>query len=186
MVPGSASGAPSAPFQDPGGRFHVGRYSGVWLRGRSGEHREQAAAPPPRRVPLMNGATPEAVAVDLEAPAEAAEERISVASNWTLIWWRFRKHRLALASLAVLVALYAVVICPEFFSSDDPEQTDAWLAFIPLQRLPSSTAGGGPPGCRGSWEPATRSPCAWSGEPIPTGRPRSASSPPAAPTGCSG
>jgi peptide/nickel transport system permease protein len=81
-------------------------------------------------------AAPGPANVDLEAlPGEAVEERISVASNWTLVWWRFRKHRLALASLAVLVALYAVVICPEFFSSDDPEQTDARLAFIPLQRL---------------------------------------------------
>ena len=61
------------------------------------------------------------------APGAVAEERISVASNWTLVWWRFRKHRLALASVAVLAALYAVVLCPEFFSTQDPEATDARL-----------------------------------------------------------
>jgi peptide/nickel transport system permease protein len=65
----------------------------------------------------------------------AAEERISVASNWTLVWWRFRKHRLALLSAAVLLALYAVVLCPDFFSTQDPEATDARLAFIPVQRV---------------------------------------------------
>ena len=65
--------------------------------------------------------------------ASAAEERISVASNWTLVWWRFRKHRLALFSAAVLACLYAVVICPDFFSVQDPELTDARQAFIPLQ-----------------------------------------------------
>ena len=27
-----------------------------------------------------------------------AEDRVSVASNWRLVWWRFRKHRLALVS----------------------------------------------------------------------------------------
>ena len=59
----------------------------------------------------------------------AAEERISVASNWTLVWWRFRRHRLAMASAVVLLALYAVVLCPDFFSTQDPEQTDARLAF---------------------------------------------------------
>jgi peptide/nickel transport system permease protein len=62
-------------------------------------------------------------------------DRISVASNWTLVWWRFRKHRLALLSVAVLVSLYAVVLCPDFFSTQDPEATDARLAFIPIQRL---------------------------------------------------
>ena len=64
----------------------------------------------------------------------ASEERISVASNWTLVWWRFRKHRLALLSAVVLVVFYAVVLCPDFFSTQDPELTDARLAFIPVQR----------------------------------------------------
>ena len=67
-------------------------------------------------------------------PTTDAEARVSVASNWTLVWWRFRKHRLALASAAVLIALYAVVLCPDFFSTADPEQTDARLAFMPVQR----------------------------------------------------
>jgi peptide/nickel transport system permease protein len=67
--------------------------------------------------------------------AAAAEERVSVASNWRLVWWRFRKHRLAVASAVVLLALYAVVACPEFFSTYDPEATDARLAFIPAQRV---------------------------------------------------
>lgn len=71
---------------------------------------------------------------DFERPP-SAEERISVASNWTLVWWRFRKHRLAVASALVLLGLYAVVLCPEFFSTHDPEATDARLAFIPVQRV---------------------------------------------------
>lgn len=69
------------------------------------------------------------------ADSSAAATRISLASNWTLVWWRFRKHRLALASLGVLLALYTVVLCPDFFSTQDPERMDARLAFIPAQRL---------------------------------------------------
>ncbi len=61
------------------------------------------------------------------------EERISVASNWTLVWWRFRKHHLAMASAAILIALYAIVLCPDFFSTQDPEFTEARQAFIPVQ-----------------------------------------------------
>jgi peptide/nickel transport system permease protein len=72
---------------------------------------------------------------EVSAAPQRAEERVSVASNWTLIWWRFRKHRLALLSAAVLAVLYAVVLSPDFFSTQDPEQTDARLAFIPVQRL---------------------------------------------------
>jgi len=65
----------------------------------------------------------------------SAEERVSVASNWTLVWWRFRKHRLAMASALILLAFYAIVLCPDFFSTQDPEATDARLAFIPVQRV---------------------------------------------------
>jgi peptide/nickel transport system permease protein len=64
-----------------------------------------------------------------------AEDRVSVASNWQLVWWRFRKHRLALVSALVLLVLYVTVLCPDFFSTQDPEATEARLAFIPIQRL---------------------------------------------------
>jgi peptide/nickel transport system permease protein len=64
----------------------------------------------------------------------AAEDRVSLASNWTLVWWRFRKHRLAMVSAAVLIGLYTIVLVPDFFSTQDPEATDARLAFIPVQR----------------------------------------------------
>jgi len=73
--------------------------------------------------------------VALTPDTSIAEERISVASNWTLVWWRFRKHRLALFSAGVLAIFYAVVICPDFFSTQDPELTDARQAFIPVQGL---------------------------------------------------
>jgi peptide/nickel transport system permease protein len=63
------------------------------------------------------------------------EERVSLASNWTLVWWRFRKHKLAMASALVLIGFYAVVLCPDFFSTQDPEATDARLAFVPVQRV---------------------------------------------------
>jgi peptide/nickel transport system permease protein len=61
------------------------------------------------------------------------EERISVASNWKLVWWRFRKNRLAVASALALLLFYAVVLVPDFFANQDPEATDAALAFIPMQ-----------------------------------------------------
>jgi peptide/nickel transport system permease protein len=67
------------------------------------------------------------------AATAAAEERIAVAPNWKLVWWRFRRHRLAMISACVLVLLYLVVLFPDFFSTQDPERTDARQAFIPVQ-----------------------------------------------------
>ncbi len=69
------------------------------------------------------------------APASEAEDRVSLASNWKLVWWRFKKHRLAMLSAGLLVLFYLVVLVPDFFSTQDPEATDARLAFIPLQHL---------------------------------------------------
>jgi peptide/nickel transport system permease protein len=68
-------------------------------------------------------------------PVTEAEERVSLASNWKLIWWRFRKHRLAMLSGVVLILFYLVVLFPGFFATYDPEATDARLAFMPVQRL---------------------------------------------------
>ena len=68
-------------------------------------------------------------------PKSKAEDRVSVASNWKLVWWRFRKNRLAVASVLVLVVFYTIVLVPDFFATQDPEATEAKLAFIPPQRI---------------------------------------------------
>ncbi len=64
-----------------------------------------------------------------------AEDRVAVASNWRLVWWRFRRHHLAMFSAALLIFLYTIVLFPDFFATQNPETTDARQAFIPVQRL---------------------------------------------------
>lgn len=64
-----------------------------------------------------------------------AEERVSVASNWKLVWWRFRKNKLAVLSALVLIGFYIIVLVPDFFATQDPEATEARLAFIPVQGI---------------------------------------------------
>jgi len=63
------------------------------------------------------------------------EERISVTSNWKLVWWRFRKNKLAVISAILLLFFSIVVLVPDFFSTHDPEATNARLAFIPIQNI---------------------------------------------------
>jgi peptide/nickel transport system permease protein len=82
----------------------------------------------------LPSAEPPTVAEELMIASEE-EERISIASNWTLVWWRFRKNKLAIVSGIILIFLAMVVLVPDFFSITKPEKTDARMAFIPTQRM---------------------------------------------------
>lgn len=44
------------------------------------------------------------------------------ATQWELIRWRFRRHRMAMVSLVLLTALYVIAIFPGFFSPYAPNQ----------------------------------------------------------------
>src|SRR5689334_10430706 len=60
---------------------------------------------------------------------------IEVASQWRLMWWKFRKHRLAVAGGIVIVVFYFIAIFADFFA---PVSTDTYLAdysFAPPQTL---------------------------------------------------
>ena len=62
-------------------------------------------------------------------------ERIYVASQWQLMWWRFRKHHLAMAAGIVVVCFYLVAIFADFLATTDPELSDAKRSLMPPQRL---------------------------------------------------
>src|SRR5262249_34905495 len=87
-----------------------------------------------RAIGAVRSAHPGGEMTDLAAGKEA-EDRVAVASNWQLVWWRFRRHHLAMASAALLIVLYTVVLFPGFFANQDPERTDARQAFIPVQSV---------------------------------------------------
>ncbi|MHB0878443.1 MAG: ABC transporter permease [Anaerolineae bacterium] len=67
-------------------------------------------------------------------PAEQ-EERIYVASQWQLMWWRFRRHKLALASVFVIVIIYLIGAFCEFLAVYGPERRDQQYSYAPPQRL---------------------------------------------------
>ena len=46
----------------------------------------------------------------------AAQERVYLASQWTLIWWKFRRHRLAVISGLFLAFVYLVAVFAEWFA----------------------------------------------------------------------
>ena len=63
------------------------------------------------------------------------EERIFVATQWQLMWWRFRRHKLAVASAFVLSIFYIAAIGAEFLSSSDPATSVVDVAYLRPQKI---------------------------------------------------
>ena len=76
-----------------------------------------------------------AAAVDEAAGAGQPASKLAVASQWQLVWWAFRRHRLAMAGLVVTTILYIVAMVPGFFAVNDPSQQSTRSAFHPPQAL---------------------------------------------------
>jgi len=68
------------------------------------------------------------------APA-TTEERTYVASQWQLMWWRFRKHRLAMVATVVVILLYILASFSEFFATHDPNKQYALVTYLPPQGI---------------------------------------------------
>ena len=65
----------------------------------------------------------------------AVQEQVFVASQWRLMWWRFRRHRLAVVSGAVLLAFYVVTLFAPFFAIHDPTLSEAERTLMPPQKI---------------------------------------------------
>lgn len=68
-------------------------------------------------------------------PLSVVEDRISVATQWQLMWWRFRKHKLAMIAAAVVLAFYVVVVGADFFAYADPSASAAQRSYMPPQGI---------------------------------------------------
>jgi peptide/nickel transport system permease protein len=63
--------------------------------------------------------------------AGPSDEKLYVASQWQLMWWKFRRHRLAMLSGAVAILLYGVAVFVEPIAAYDPEAQDTRFAYRP-------------------------------------------------------
>ena len=71
--------------------------------------------------------------VATRSPVE--DERRYLAGQWKLMWWRFRRHKAAIASAIVVVLFYLVAIFADTLSSSDPATSDEQFPTVPPQRL---------------------------------------------------
>jgi peptide/nickel transport system permease protein len=75
-------------------------------------------------------------AIDVEAPlVTEAETRIAVATQRQLIWWRFRRHKLAVVSAIIVFAFYGLAAFADFFAYAPPFDTQAARSYIPPQSI---------------------------------------------------
>jgi peptide/nickel transport system permease protein len=66
---------------------------------------------------------------------QTEESKFVVAGQWTLIWRKFRKHRLAMFSGVIMIFIYIVVLIPEFFAPFTTEEYAADYTYAPPQPL---------------------------------------------------
>ena len=71
----------------------------------------------------------------IEEEITGEEEKIYVAPYWKLMWWRFRKNKMALISVGVLAVFYLVGIFCEFVAPYDPGQYFVKYKLAPPSRV---------------------------------------------------
>ncbi len=69
--------------------------------------------------------------VDSNLEEKPGEERVYVAPPWLLMWWKFRKHKMAVISGVLIIFFYMVALFCEFFAPYDPEQKFAQYKLTP-------------------------------------------------------
>jgi len=92
----------------------------------------------------MEGAAPASAPRPAGIERTDKEARVFVASQWQLIWWRFRRHKVAMISGVVIILFYAVALFAEFLAPTMPDTVNSSYLYAPPQALHwFDTTGGG-------------------------------------------
>lgn len=70
-------------------------------------------------------------------PPQVDDENLSyeVATQWKLMWWKFRKHKLAIISLFIVFMYYFVALFADFFAPHPSEYYNAEYVYAPPQEI---------------------------------------------------
>ena len=86
---------------------------------------------------------------DVEAVEQLTpeQERYYLASQWRLMWWRFRRHKVALVAGIILAIGYGSILITEFLAPYALESRNTDFIYAPPQRIRicSTTAGSSAP-----------------------------------------
>lgn len=74
--------------------------------------------------------------LDVRPPVDVDSiPRIAIASQWQLMWWKFRKHRLAMISLVIVITMYTMSLFAGFFAPQAKETYSRYYTQAPPQRI---------------------------------------------------
>lgn len=65
----------------------------------------------------------------------AQQERYFMASQWRIMWWKLRKHRLAVISGAILLVMYASTLFSEILAPYEQNTRNSRFLFAPPQTI---------------------------------------------------
>jgi peptide/nickel transport system permease protein len=80
----------------------------------------------------VSGAPFDPYAVERMTPGQ---ERFYMASQWRMMWWKLRRHRVAVVSGAVLLAMYLSILICEFLAPYGLDTRSTDFIFAPPQRV---------------------------------------------------
>ena len=63
------------------------------------------------------------------------EANVFVASQWKLMWWKFRRHKVAVVSTIIVILIYLVALFPGFLAPFSTETVRSEYPYAPPQRL---------------------------------------------------
>lgn len=89
--------------------------------------------------PTASALTPAEAVLTEEAPEK---DQIAVATPRQLMWWKFRKHRIAVFSAILLVIFYIIAAFADFISPYDPNVFSAAYKFVPPMTITFTDADG--------------------------------------------
>ncbi|MFO1067385.1 MAG: ABC transporter permease [Geminicoccaceae bacterium] len=72
---------------------------------------------------------------DETKPLTAEQERFYTASQWQLMWWRFKRHKIAVAAGVVLLVFYASILITEFLAPYGVQTRNARFIHSPPQAV---------------------------------------------------
>jgi len=65
----------------------------------------------------------------------SGEDRLSVATQRQLMWWRFKKHKVAVFSLFIVLLFYGIALSAEFLATSDPGAGRSSRSIVPPQQV---------------------------------------------------
>lgn len=75
------------------------------------------------------------IAIEPQEKETVAAQRIFVATQWQLMWWRFRKHKLAMIAAVIIAIFYMGVVFADFLAYADPNMSEAQRSLLPPQPI---------------------------------------------------